>query len=81
MNEHDREMLVWLRVKPSLRALEFKLHPQASSLTLILRVVALAQAFQKCDLYSKVDEVIDVDKLKGYYLKAIAKYFPKTLKW
>ncbi len=39
------------------------------------------QAFQKCDLYSKVDEVIDVDKLKGYYLKAIAKYFPKTLKW
>ncbi len=39
------------------------------------------QAFQKCDLYSKVDEVIDVDNLKDYYLKAIAKYFPKTLKW
>jgi len=51
MNEHDREMLVWLR------------------------------AFQKCDLYSKVDEVIDVDNLQDYYLKAIAKYFPKTLKW
>lgn len=47
-----------------------------------LQLTSLAQqAFQKCDLYSKVDEVIDVDQLKGYYLKAIAKYFPKTLKW
>jgi hypothetical protein len=41
----------------------------------------LGQAFQKCDLYSKVDEVIDVEKSKAYYQKAIDKYFPKTLKW
>jgi len=39
------------------------------------------RAFQKCDLYSKVDEMPEVEKLKGYYLRAIAKYFPKTLKW
>jgi len=51
MNDHDREMLHWLKV------------------------------FQKCDLYSKVDEIVDVGKVKEYYAKAIDKYFPKVLKW
>jgi len=47
----------------------------------LLTVANWLQVFQKCDLYSKVDEIVDVGKVKEYYAKAIDKYFPKVLKW
>ena len=37
--------------------------------------------FNKFDLYSKSDEMPDVEKLKGYYQGLIAKFFPPTIEW
>jgi inositol oxygenase len=37
--------------------------------------------FQKHDLYSKLPEKPDVEKLVPFYQKLIDKYFPKILKW
>ncbi|XP_062087582.1 inositol oxygenase 1-like [Humulus lupulus] len=40
------------------------------------------QVFNKYELYSKATELIDVEKVKPYYLSLIEKYFPnKKLKW
>ena len=37
--------------------------------------------FNKCDLYSKDAQLVDVEAVKPYYLSLIAKYMPATLKW
>jgi inositol oxygenase len=37
--------------------------------------------FNKYDLYSKVDERPDVEKLKPYYEELIAEYFPAKIRW
>ncbi|MCO5614958.1 hypothetical protein L7F22_069244 [Adiantum nelumboides] len=37
--------------------------------------------FNKYDLYSKSNVLLDVEKVKPYYLSLIAKYFPETLHW
>lgn len=37
--------------------------------------------FQKCDLYSKCEETIDIQATKTYYKGLIAKYFPPVLNW
>lgn len=37
------------------------------------------RAFNKYDLYSKIDEQYDVEELKGYYLDLIDEYFPKKV--
>lgn len=37
------------------------------------------RAFNKYDLYSKTDEQLDVEGLKGYYLELIDEYFPKKV--
>jgi len=37
--------------------------------------------FNSCDLYSKSHEVPDAVKLKPYYQKLIAKYFPEKVVW
>jgi len=37
--------------------------------------------FNQFDLYSKANQVCDVEKLKPYYQKLIAKYFPKKVFW
>lgn len=37
------------------------------------------KTFQKCDLYSKVDEQVDVEKLLPYYKDLIKKYFPNSI--
>ncbi|XP_020958661.1 inositol oxygenase 2-like [Arachis ipaensis] len=37
--------------------------------------------FHKYDLYSKSNVLIDVEKVKPYYLSLIEKYFPSKLKW
>ncbi|KAM7480510.1 hypothetical protein LguiA_028723 [Lonicera macranthoides] len=37
--------------------------------------------FNKYDLYSKSKVLVDVEKVKPYYLSLIEKYFPKKLKW
>jgi len=37
--------------------------------------------FNQFDLYSKSHDVCDVEKLKPYYEKLIAKYFPEKLLW
>ncbi|XP_057770301.1 inositol oxygenase 2-like isoform X2 [Salvia miltiorrhiza] len=39
------------------------------------------QIFNKYDLYSKSKSVVDVDKVKPYYISLIEKYFPAKLKW
>jgi inositol oxygenase len=39
------------------------------------------QIFNKYDLYSKSKVLIDVEKVKPYYLSLIKKYFPEKLKW
>jgi len=39
------------------------------------------QEFNKFDLYSKSDELPDIDALKPYYQSLIDKYMPGTLKW
>ncbi|PON81090.1 Inositol oxygenase [Trema orientale] len=39
------------------------------------------QIFNKYELYSKADNLIDVEKVKPYYLSLIEKYFPAKLKW
>jgi inositol oxygenase len=46
------------------------------------RMLKMVQDFQKCDLYSKVDEELKVDQLVPYYEKLIEKYFEDTtLTW
>ncbi|OMO91592.1 Inositol oxygenase [Corchorus olitorius] len=37
--------------------------------------------FNKYDLYSKSKVLVDVEKVKPYYLSLIEKYFPAKLKW
>jgi len=37
--------------------------------------------FNQFDLYSKASQACDVEKLKPYYMKLIAKYFPDKLIW
>jgi len=37
--------------------------------------------FNKFDLYSKDPDPVDVEKLKPYYMKIAAKYFPSILNW
>jgi len=42
----------------------------------------LLREFQKCDLYSKVDEEVDVQQTLPYYEELIKKYFPtRVLDW
>jgi len=45
------------------------------------KMLVWVKEFQKFDLYSKLPEKPDVEKLIPFYQKLIAKYFPKTLKW
>lgn len=40
-------------------------------------MLAAVKAFNNYDLYSKIDESCDVEKLKPYYLELIDEYFPK----
>jgi inositol oxygenase len=41
-------------------------------------LLPLQRQFQKCDLYSKVDEKFDVEAVLPYYQGLIKKYFPET---
>ncbi|XP_006463566.1 hypothetical protein AGABI2DRAFT_194354 [Agaricus bisporus var. bisporus H97] len=43
--------------------------------------LAAVQAFNPYDLYSKSDDPVDPEKLKPYYIKLIAKFFPQKLRW
>jgi inositol oxygenase len=42
------------------------------------KLLSLLRTFQKCDLYSKLEEELDVEKLLPYYKGLISKYFPNT---
>jgi inositol oxygenase len=42
-------------------------------------LLQFVQEFQKCDLYSKVDEELDVEELLPYYQGLIKKYFPSNV--
>ncbi|KAL0576103.1 hypothetical protein V5O48_005877 [Marasmius crinis-equi] len=44
-------------------------------------ILAAVQAFNPYDLYSKSDEPCDPAKLRPYYERLIAKYFPPVLDW
>lgn len=45
-------------------------------------LLPLLKDFQKCDLYSKSEVEIDVEKMLPYYIELIEKYFPnKVLDW
>jgi inositol oxygenase len=43
------------------------------------KYLQLVKAFQTCDLYSKIEEDLDVDKLLPYYQNLIIKYFPDNI--
>jgi inositol oxygenase len=46
------------------------------------RVLPLVQAFQKCDLYSKIDQPLKWEgELKEYYTALIEKYTPGVIQW
>ena len=45
------------------------------------KMLPIVQKFQKFDLYTKHDEVLDAEKLKPYYTSLLNKYFPAKLKW
>jgi hypothetical protein len=45
-------------------------------------MLPLLQEFQKCDLYSKIDEHPNVEEFKKYYQGLFEKYFESPiLKW
>lgn len=44
-----------------------------------VKMLEAVRAFNKYDLYSKTDEVYDVEKLKDYYLELIDEYFPSKV--
>jgi inositol oxygenase len=45
-------------------------------------MLPLQRQFQKCDLYSKNEDVMNIDSLLPYYQDLIKKYFPETkLRW
>jgi inositol oxygenase len=44
-------------------------------------LLAAVREFNPYDLYSKADTPIDVDGVKEYYEKLIAKYFPPIVEW
>ncbi|KDQ52167.1 hypothetical protein JAAARDRAFT_40516 [Jaapia argillacea MUCL 33604] len=46
-----------------------------------LKILEAVRAFNPYDLYSKSDAPCDVEKLKPYYQRLIAKYFPPVLDW
>ncbi|KAI0266228.1 inositol oxygenase [Gloeopeniophorella convolvens] len=45
------------------------------------RALAAVRAFNPYDLYSKDDDPVDVDALRPYYERLIAKFFPPVLDW
>jgi inositol oxygenase len=45
------------------------------------RMLKWLKEFQRCDLYSKTEESIDVEKLRPYYQELMDKYFPPKLRW
>jgi inositol oxygenase len=45
------------------------------------RALAAVRAFNPYDLYSKSDQPVDVDTLRPYYERLIAKFFPPVLDW
>lgn len=46
-----------------------------------LQMLPWLRAFQKCDLYSKKEERMDVPALMQRYKALVAKYFPPKLQW
>jgi inositol oxygenase len=44
-----------------------------------LEYLPLLKAFQRCDLYSKLDEELVIEELLPYYEELIKKYFPSTI--
>ncbi|KAI0365769.1 myo-inositol oxygenase [Pilatotrama ljubarskyi] len=45
------------------------------------RALEAVRAFNPYDLYSKNDEPVNVEKVKPYYQRLIAKYFPDVIEW
>lgn len=46
-----------------------------------LKMLGYLKLFNQCDLYSKVDEMVDYETVKNYYDELIAKYLPEPLKF
>ncbi|KAJ7336128.1 DUF706-domain-containing protein [Mycena albidolilacea] len=45
------------------------------------KALAAVRAFNPYDLYSKSDGGVDVEELRPYYQRLIAKYFPAVIEW
>jgi inositol oxygenase len=45
------------------------------------RALAAVRAFNPYDLYSKSDQPVDIEALRPYYERLIAKFFPPVLDW
>ena len=46
-----------------------------------LQMLGYLRLFNQCDLYSKIEEVIDYESIKDYYDELMAKYLPERLKF
>ncbi len=46
-----------------------------------IKMIKYLKLFNQCDLYSKTDDVLDYESIKGYYDKLIKKYLPAKLKF
>ena len=70
-SDYDMEMLQWITrfkfVVPNFFSKQFNLN--------------LIFVFSKFDLYSKCEDLPDVEKLENYYQGLIDKYIPGKLKW
>ena len=45
------------------------------------RALEAVRAFNPYDLYSKSDEPVVAERVKPYYQRLIAKYFPEVIEW
>jgi len=43
--------------------------------------LAAVRIFNPFDLYSKADEPVDIDAVRPYYQRLIAKFFPPIVEW
>lgn len=78
MNEEDIENMKWLKIFKYVSVFSCVNLVICAYLLLFLTYIILCS---KYDLYSKSKVLVDVEKVKPYYLSLIEKYFPKKLKW
>jgi hypothetical protein len=80
------EYLLFPHIPPSLSARALRSWHRENAYTHLTapadeKALAAVRAFNPYDLYSKSDGGVDVEGLRPYYQRLIAKYFPAVLEW